>query len=297
MNDYIIRAINKDKSIRVFIATTTNLVEEARKTHNTSATASAALGRVLTAASIMGIMLKGEKDKISLQFKGNGPLKTILAVANSKGDVKGYIGNPEVDLPPKENGKLDVGSAVGNSGRLIVIRDLGLKEPYIGQSNIVSGEIAEDIANYFVISEQQPSAVALGTFINEDLTVAAAGGFIIQVLPNISEDDLSLLEYKIQNMTPISTLIKSGYSPEEMLDGLFGDMHMDILGKQEVSLQCDCNKDKLERALISVGKDEINDMINEDNGATLTCHFCNKEYKFDVDDLEKLLSEINSNPN
>lgn len=292
MKDYIIRAIDDEKSMRIFIATTTDMIEESRKMHNTSATATAAFGRTLTAASMMGIMLKGENDKISIQFKGNGPIENIVAVANSKGQVKGYVGNPSADLPVREDGKLDVGGIVGNSGKLIVIRDLGLRDPYIGQSNLVSGEIAEDIANYYAASEQQPSAVALGTFIDKDLSVKSSGGMIIQVLPNIDEERLSLLEHKIQVMTPISTLINQGYSPEKILNGLFEEFNMEILDKVEVKYQCDCNIERMERALISIGKEEMNKIIEEDEQAQLECHFCNKKYNFDKNDLEKLLDEI-----
>ena len=292
MKDYIIRAIDKDKSIRVFIATTTDMVNEAKKIHNTSATATAALGRVLTASAIMGVMLKGDKDKLTIQFKGDGPINTIVAISNNKGEIKGYVGNPSADIPPKENGKLDVGNLVGKNGRLIVIRDIGLKDPYIGQSNIVSGEIAEDIAHYYALSEQQPSAVSLGTFIESDLSVKASGGMIIQVLPNISEDDLSLLEHKVQVMTPISELIKSGYSPEEILTGLFEEFNMEVLEKTPVSYKCDCSKERMEKALISIGREDLIDLIEKDEKAELVCQFCNEKHSFNKEELNDLLKEI-----
>lgn len=294
MKDYIIRAIDKDKSFRVFIATTTDMVDKASKIHNTSATASAALGRVLTATSIMGLMLKGDNDRLTLQFKGNGPIKSIVAVSNNKGEVKGYVGNPSADLPPKENSKLDVGNLVGKNGKLIVIKDLGLREPYIGQSDIVSGEIAEDLAHYYALSEQQPSAIALGTYVDKNLNVKASGGIIIQVLPNISDENLSLLEHKINSLTPISELIRKGFTPEEILNGVFEEFDMEILEKVFVNYKCDCSIDRMEKALISLGKEELKDIINNDESTELVCHFCNKKYTFSKQDLENLLYEISN---
>lgn len=291
MNDYIIRALDKEKSIRVFIASTSNMVESARKIHNTTPVATAALGRTITAAGIMGIMTKGVKYKTSIQIKGNGPLKTILAVADSQGQVKGYVGNPYVELPLKKNGKLDVGNAVGKDGRVIIIKDLGLKEPYIGQSKLVSGEIAEDLSYYFASSEQQPSAVALGVLVDVDLTVRASGGYIVQVLPNISEELLNKLEERLSNVEPISRLIDKGYTPEDILDKVFGDFGMEIKEKNEISLTCDCSRERLEGALISIGEEELKSIIAEDGKAEVSCHFCNTSYTFNTDELNKLLDE------
>lgn len=293
MKDYIIRATDKSANIRVFIAKTTSLVEEARKIHNTTPTATAALGRTLTATVIMGNMLKNENESVSVQFKGDGPLKTILAVSNNKGEVKGYIGDPTIDLPLKSNGKLDVGNAVGTNGKLIVIRDLGLREPYIGQSNLVTGEIAEDLTHYFAYSEQQPSAVALGVIVDKDLSVKASGGFIIQVLPEADEEVIKKLENKLSNVEPISQLIDRGYTPEEILQHIFSDFEMNIKDKSDANYRCDCSLERIERALISIGKDELTKIIEEDGKAELSCHFCNKKYQFDEQQLTSLLEEIN----
>jgi len=292
MKDYIIRAMDKERSIRVFMASTTNMVEEARKIHNTTPTITAGFGRVLTASSIMGVMLKGDKDKVTLQFRGEGRLKTILAVSNNKGEVKGYVSNPNVEVPLKSNGKLDVGGALGNRGKLIVIRDLGLKEPYIGQSNLVNGEIAEDLTRYFAASEQQPSAVALGVLVDKDLSVKASGGFIVQVLPNISEELLTKLEDRLNSIEPISKLIDKGKSPEEILNEIFEDFGMEIMDKQEVKLSCDCSRERMEEALISLGQKELKNIIEEDGEAELVCHFCNTKYKFNEEKVEGLIKEI-----
>ncbi|SDZ29335.1 molecular chaperone Hsp33 [Proteiniborus ethanoligenes] len=292
MQDYVIRAMDKEGNIRVFVALTTNLVNEARNIHNTTPTASAALGRTLTAAAIMGTMLKNEKEIVSIQFKGDGPLNTILAVGNSRGEVKGYVGNPDVELPLNERGKLDVGTAVGRNGKLIVIRDFGLKEPYIGQSNIVTGEIAEDLTNYFAYSEQQPSAVALGVLVDKDTSIKAAGGYIIQALPDATEEALDKLERRMSQVEPVSSLIEKGYTPEEILNYVCSDFNMEITDKSPVSLTCDCSVERIEKALIAIGKDELEKIIKEDGQAELVCHFCNEKYSFNKEELIKLLNEV-----
>ena len=289
MKDYVIRAIDEKGTIRVFVASTTNLVEEARKTHNTMPTGTAALGRTLTAASIMGTMMKNEKESISIQFRGDGPIKNIAVVSNSKGEVKGYVGDPTVDLPLKSNGKLDVGGAVGRNGRVIVIKDFGLKDPYIGQSSIVSGEIAEDLTYYFANSEQQPSAVNLGVLVDRDLSVKAAGGYIVQLLPGTLDEDIDKLEECIKNSEPISTLIDKGLTPEEILENVFGKFNMNILDRKEVSFKCNCSRDKIETTLRSLGEKEIKSMIEEDGKAEVICHFCNEKYNFSKEDLKSLL--------
>lgn len=291
MKDYVIRAIDKDKTIRMFVATTTNMVEKARKIHNTSAVCTAALGRTLTATGMMGFMLKGEKDKISMQIKGDGPIKTILAVSDSSGNVKGYVGNPGVELPSRDDGKLDVGGAVGRNGRVIVIKDLGLKEPYIGQSKLVSGEIAEDLTNYFATSDQQPSAVALGVLVERDLSVRASGGYILQVLPNISEEALTKLENILQRVEPVSHLIDKGYTPEDILEKVFSEFEMEVKEKLDINLECDCSKNRIEEALISLGEQELNNIIEEDGKAEVSCHFCNTKYQFDREDILEILEE------
>jgi len=291
MSDYILRAIDKEGTMRVFVASTSNIVEEARKIHNTTPTATAALGRTLTATSIMGIMMKGEKDTISVQFRGDGPIGTVLAVSNSRGEVKGYVGDPSVDLPLKDDGKLDVGGAVGKHGRLIVVKDLGLKEPYVGQSNLITGEIGEDLARYFAYSDQQPSAVALGVLVDRDMSVRAAGGYIVQVMPNISNEALEKLESRITSAEPISMLIDRGDTPEDILDYLFGDFEMEIKDKIEIQLKCDCSEDRIEKALISIGEKELKEIIEEEGKAELVCHFCNSKYHYDKEGLERLLKE------
>ncbi|WP_416198171.1 MAG: Hsp33 family molecular chaperone HslO [Sporanaerobacter sp.] len=289
MKDYVIRAIDKKGTIRVFVATTSNLVEKGRQIHNTTPTATAALGRTLTACVMMGLMMKGEKDTVSIQLRGDGPIKTIIAVSNSKGEVKGYVGNPLVDLPLKANGKLDVGRAVGNNGKIVVIKDIGMKEPYIGQSNLVSGEIAEDLTHYFAYSEQQPSAVNLGVLVDRDLSVKASGGYIVQLLPNTSEEDIDRLEEKIKNSESISSLIARGLKPEDILQKIFGDFEMEILERKEVAFKCDCSREKVESTLISLGKEEIKKIIEEDGKAEVVCHFCNKKYDFSEEDLKSLI--------
>lgn len=289
MKDYVIRAIDKKGTIRVFVATTSNLVEKGRQIHNTTPTATAALGRTLTACVMMGLMMKGEKDTVSIQLRGDGPIKTIIAVSNSKGEVKGYVGNPLVDLPLKANGKLDVGRAVGKNGKIVVIKDIGMKEPYIGQSNLVSGEIAEDLTHYFAYSEQQPSAVNLGVLVDKDLSVKASGGYIVQLLPDTSEEDIDRLEKNIQNSEAISSLIARDLKPEDILQSVFGNFEMEVLEKKEIAFKCDCSREKVESALISLGEEEIKSMIEEDGKAEVVCHFCDKKYNFSEEDLKSLI--------
>ncbi len=291
MQDYIIRAIDDEGNIRVFVANTTVLVNNARNIHNTTPTASAALGRTLTAAAIMGTMLKNEKETISIQLKGDGPLGTVLAVSNSKGEVKGYVGDPSIELPLKANGKLDVGGAVGQDGKVTVIRDYGLREPYIGQSDIVTGEIAEDLTNYFVYSEQQPSAVALGVLVDRDTSIKAAGGYIIQVLPGATEEALVKLEDNLKNIEPVSSLIEKGYTPEDILFHVCSSFNMEIKDKIPVKLTCDCSMERMQKALIAIGREELKKIIEEDGEAELVCHFCNEKYKFDRNELNSLLND------
>ncbi|MBS4534177.1 Hsp33 family molecular chaperone HslO [Clostridium sp. D2Q-14] len=292
MKDYVIRAMDEDKSFRVFIASSTHMVDNARIIHNTSPVATAAIGRTITAAAMMGLMFKGDKDKISLQIRGNGSINNILAVANNKGEVKGFISNPNIDLPNREDGKLNVGGAVGNKGKIIVIRDMGLKDPYVGQTNLVSGEIAEDLANYFTTSEQQPSAVALGVLVDKDISVKASGGVIVQVLPNIEKEILKKLEKNINMLSSISSLIDRGFTPEEILNQVFGEFNMKITEKNEIKFSCDCNRDRMERGLMSLGKKEISEILDEDGKAELVCHFCNKKYIFNENDLRDIINSI-----
>lgn len=289
MKDYVIRCIDKKGNIRLFVANTTNLVEEARITHNTSPTATAALGRVLTGAAMLGLTMKGKKDTLTLKIKGDGPVGSIIAVANSKGQVKGYVDNPYADLPSRADGKLDVGGLVGKNGQLAIIRDLGLKEPYIGYSNLISGEIAEDLVHYFYHSEQQPSAINLGVLVDKDISVRAAGGYILQLLPGVKDEDIDRIEEIISKAEPISTLIDQGLSPEEIMDNLFGEFDMEVLEKEYIEFRCNCSRDRIEGVLISLGKEEINKIIEEDEKAEVVCHFCNKKYNFSKEDLIKLI--------
>lgn len=291
MKDYIIRGIDKTGNIRVFVATTTNMVEKARLTHNTSPTATAALGRSITAGSIMGTMMKNEKDRLTLKISGGGPIGNIMVVANNGGEIKGYVDNPCADVESRPDGKLDVGKLVGRDGTITIIMDLGLKDPYVGQSKLVSGEIAEDLASYYMISEQQPSAVALGVLVDKDISVKAAGGYIIQLLPGVSEEDITKIENALANIEPISTLIDKGLSPEDIMSKLFKDFEMKILDKKELSYSCDCSRERIEAVLKSIGEKEIQAMIDEDGKAEVVCHFCNTKHNFSKENLESLIEK------
>lgn len=261
----------------------------ARKIHGTSPTATAALGRSITAAAILGITMKGKKDILTFKIKGDGPIGSIITVSNNEGEVKGYVDNPYADLPSRPDGKLDVGGIVGKNGQLAIIKDLGLKEPYIGYSNLVSGEIAEDLVHYFYLSEQQPSAINLGVLVDEDISVKAAGGYILQLLPHVKEEDINRIEEILKNAKPISTLIEEGLSPEQVMETLFVEFEMGILEKKYVEYKCNCNIEKIEEVLLSLGKEEINNIIEEDEKAEIVCHFCNKKYRFSKEDLLKLI--------
>lgn len=290
MKDYLVRGIDRKKSFRVFVASTTNLAEKSRRIHNTSPTASAALGRVLTAAAIMGVTMKGDRDSLTFKIKGDGPIGNIVTVANSNGEVKGYVDNPQADLPSRVDGKLDVGGIVGKNGQLTIIRDLGLKEPYIGYSNLVSGEIAEDLVHYYYLSEQQPSAINLGVLVDKDISIKAAGGYMVQILPNVEEKDIDKIEEILKNAEPISTLIDKGLTPEEILENLFGEFQIEVLEKKNIKFKCNCNRDKIEGVLLSLGKKELTDIIEEDGQAEIVCHFCNTKYNFSKEDLIKLVN-------
>lgn len=290
MKDYIIRGIDNKGTLRLFVASSTNIVEDARKIHNTSPTATAAFGRALTAAAMMGISMKGEENSLTFKIKGDGPIGNIVVVANNKGEVKGYVDYPEADVPSRSDNKLDVGKLVGKNGQLAVIMDLGLKEPYIGMSNLVSGEIAEDLVNYYYISEQQPSAINLGVLIDKDISVKAAGGYMLQLLPNVEEKDIDRIEDILNKAKPISTLIDEGLTPEEIMEELFGEFQMEILDKIYIEYKCNCEREKIEGVLLSLGKDEIKDIIKEDGKAEVVCHFCNKKYNFSKNELQKLIN-------
>lgn len=288
--DYIIRATAANGSIRAFAATTGNLVQYARQIHHTSPVASAALGRMLTAAAMMGSMLKGDKDLVTLQIRSLGPLKGIVASADAQARVKGYVFQPNVDIPSKYPGKLDVGGAVGE-GYLSVIRDIGMKEPYAGRIQLVSGEIAEDLTYYFAQSDQTPSAVGLGVLVDTDTSIRCAGGFIIQLMPDATEDTISKLETKLNQIPYVTDLLDMGKSPEEILEMILGDMELKIIDKMPTEFYCNCSKERVEKALISIGKEELEKIIAEDKQANLHCHFCGKEYDFTEEELKALLAE------
>lgn len=288
MSDYIIRATAANGQIRAFAATTKDTVETAKNAHNTSPVATAALGRLLTAGAMMGVMMKGDKDLLTLRMEGDGPIGGLLVSADSKGHVKGYAFNPEVMLPPNVKGKLDVGGALG-IGVLSVIRDIGLKEPYVGQTILVSGEIAEDLTYYYATSEQIPSSVALGVLMNKDNTVRQAGGFIIQLLPGASDEMIDKLEARLDEFASITSLLDEGKTPEEILDELLGEFGLEILDKMPTGFVCDCEKSRVAKAIISLGKKEIAEMIEEGKPIEVSCHFCNKLYTFTVEELKEML--------
>ena len=288
MNDYMIRATAADGQIRAFAATTKEMVETAKNAHNTSPIATAALGRLMTAAAMMGSDLKGEGELLTLRIEGDGPIGGLLVTADGKGDVKGYAFNPDVMLPPNAQGKLDVGGSLG-LGVLSVIKDIGLKEPYVGQTQLITGEIAEDLTYYFATSEQVPSSVALGVLMNKDNTVRQAGGFIIQLLPGASDEIIDRLEAKLSGISSITSLLDAGKTPEEILTDILGEFGLEILKKMPVQFHCDCERSRVEKAIISIGRKEIQDMIDEEKEIEVNCQFCNKHYKFSVDELEDML--------
>lgn len=293
MSDYIVRATAGDHQIRAFAATTREMVEEARKAHNTSPVATAALGRLLTAGSMMGIMMKGEDDILTIKIQGSGPIEGLTVTSDSKGNVKGYVYNPGVMLPPNQAGKLDVGGAVGE-GVLSVIQDIGLKEPYVGQTILIGGEIAEDLTYYYANSEQTPSSVALGVLMNKENTVKQAGGFIIQLLPGASDEMIEKLEKKLGEITSITTLLDEGNTPEMILEHILGEFGMEIMELIPTRFHCNCDKKRVEKALISVGRKDLQEMIDDEKSIEVNCHFCNKNYEFTVEDLKDLYEKANS---
>ena len=290
MADYILRATAAQGQIRAFAATTRDLVETARAAHNTSPVATAALGRLLTGAAMMGVMMKGEDDLLTIKIQGDGPIEGLTVTADSKGNVKGYVFNPSVMLPPNAKGKLDVGGALG-VGVLSVIKDIGLKEPYVGQTILVTGEIAEDLTYYFATSEQTPSSVALGVLMNKDNAVRQAGGFILQMMPGASEEVITRLEMKLKEITSVTQLLDVGNTPETILQYVLGDFGLEINDRIPAQFYCNCSKERVEKALISVGKKEIQDMISDGKPVEVNCHFCNKNYTFSVEELKGLLEK------
>ena len=288
MSDYIVRATAANNQIRAFACTTRDLVEEARKAHNTSPVATAALGRLLTAGSMMGSMMKGDKDILTLQIKCSGPIGGLTVTADAKANVKGYVIHPEVMLPPSDKGKLDVGKAL-DLGVLSVIKDMGLKEPYVGQTHLVSGEIAEDLTYYFATSEQVPSSVALGVLMNKDNTVRRAGGFIIQLLPFADEEVITKLEQKIGEITSITSLLDQDMTPEQILENVLGEFGVEIMDKVETNFYCNCCKERVEKAIVSIGRKDIQEMINDGKPISVNCHFCNRSYEFSIEELKDII--------
>ena len=289
MKDKIVRAVTDTGAVRAFAAATTTLANEAHRMHRTWPIASAALGRTLTAAAIMGWMLKSDKESVTLQLTGDGPMGRVIAVADSRAQVKGYVGDPLVDLPNNDAGKLNVGGAVGKNGYLTVIRDLGLKEPYIGRVPLVSGEIGDDLTSYFAISEQIPSSVGLGVLVDVDLSIKAAGGFLVQVMPEATEEDICRLERNIGAIASVTSMMEQGMCPEDMMEMLLEGFAYSITDETEPAYHCDCTRQRVERALISLGETELTKLIEEDGKAELTCHFCDKVYPFDKAELMALL--------
>ena len=288
MSDYIVKATAADNQIRAYAATTKKLVERARQIHNTSPVATAALGRLLTAGSIMGSMQKGDKDLLTLQIQCSGPIKGLTVTADSKARVKGYVGNPSVMLPPNDKGKLDVGKAL-DLGVMSVIKDMGLKEPYVGQTHLVSGEIAEDLTYYFATSEQVPSSVALGVLMNKENTVRQAGGFIIQLMPYTDDAIIDKLEVTLKNMKPITEMLDSDMTPEMILEEVLGEFGLQINEKVSTEYYCNCSKDRVHKAISSIAKKDIQEMIDDNKPIEVNCHFCDKKYIFEVDELKEMI--------
>ena len=301
----VITGIDHSGSFRVYFTISTDLVEEARQIHDTTPLASAGLGRVLTGAGLMGLLLKNDSDKLTVLFKGDGPAKQILATATANGDVKGYIANPDVDLPLTKEGKLDVGGSLG-IGELTVIKDLGLREPYVGTIALVDGEIADDLTAYYFISEQQSSAISLGVKVDVDYTIAAAGGMIIQMLPNAAEESIDALEAMLEKLPPITTLVEEAVSEnhgksdegvlQAMMDRIFAQMteeyQVETLEFKEMRWHCDCSEERLEKVLMTIGEKDLTDIIEEDGQAELVCQFCCKKYHFDKEHLERILEAV-----
>ncbi len=289
MNDYILRATFAGDSGRIFVANTKETVNKAFEYHKTSPVMTAALGRTLTGAAIMGSMLKSDDDLLTISIKGDGPGAGITVTANNRVQVKGYPFNPVVDIPLKSNGKLDVSGALGY-GTMTVIKDLGLKDPYVGQIPLVSGEIAEDLTYYFAKSEQVPSAVSLGVLVDRDYTVKQSGGFIVQMLPSADDEVISKLEEKMKNIKSITKMLDEGMDCEQILNEVVGDMQPKIYEKIPVEYYCNCTRERVEKALISIGRDELTDILEKDKQATLHCHFCNKDYHFYENDIRDILN-------
>ncbi len=291
MKDYLVKALAFDGEVRAYSVRTTNTVSEAQRRHDTWRTASAALGRSLTAGTMMGAMLKGDQ-KLTIKVEGNGPIGPILVDAHANGDVRGYVTNPHVDFEGTEQGKLRVYQAVGTEGFVTVIKDIGMREPFIGQSPIVSGELGEDFTYYFAVSEQTPSSVGVGVLVNGDDSVLAAGGFILQIMPGAQEETISFIEDRVQKIPPVSTLIEQGLSPEELLYAVLGEDKVKVLETMDVQFNCTCSRERIESVLISLGKTELEQVREEEEETEVHCHFCNERYKFSKEDITNLIENL-----
>lgn len=292
MGDYLVRALGFNGNVRAFAVRTTDTVGEAQRRHNSWPTATAALGRSLTASVIMGAMLKGE-DKLTVKIEGNGPIGVILIDSNANGEVRGYVSNPHVHFDLNSVGKLDVARAVGTEGALTVVKDLGLRDMFSGQTPIVSGEIAEDFTYYFAVSEQVPSSVGLGVLVNPDNSVLAAGGFILQILPGCDDETITEIENQLKTIEPVSKMIEKGYTPERILEAVLGEGNVQVLDSMPVQFKCQCSKERFGAAIKSLGVQELQEMIDEDGGAEAQCHFCLEKYDFEASELEGFIHEIN----
>lgn len=287
----IVRYITQDGSAFVIAADTTDVVSKAEQIHKTSAVTTAALGRLMTACSMMGDMLKGKDDSITLRMNGEGPAGTLIAVSDSQGNTRGYVQNPVVEIPLNEKGKLDVKGAVGTNGFLYVMKDMGMNEPYVGQTEIVSGEIAEDITNYFAVSEQTPSVCALGVLVDKDLSVKAAGGFIIQLLPGCPEEVIEKIEKSISKIDSVTDMLSQGMTPDDIAKIALDGIEIDKLDESEIEYRCNCSKQRVETALISTGIESLKEMAEENKDITVECHFCDKTYVFTPKEIEKLIEQ------
>lgn len=285
----IVRYITEDGTAFVIAADTTDVIAKAEQIHKTSAVNTAALGRLMTAAAMMGDMLKGKDDSITLRINGGGPAGSLIAASDSEGNVRGYVQNPVVEIPLNDKGKLDVKGTVGKNGYLFVMKDIGLNEPYVGQTEIVSGEIAEDITNYYAVSEQTPSVCALGVLVNPDLTVAAAGGFIIQLLPGCPDEVIDKIEYSMQDIEPVTTMLSNGMSADDIAQKALGNMKIDKLDESTIEYRCNCSKERVEGALISTGDESLNEMADSSIDTNVECHFCDKVYTFTPQEIKNLI--------
>ncbi|WP_039043132.1 Hsp33 family molecular chaperone HslO [Sporosarcina sp. ZBG7A] len=293
MNDYLIKALAFDSTIRAYAVTTTEAVGEMQRRHYSWPTATAAIGRTMSATVMMGAMMKGE-EKLTVKVDGNGPLGAIVTDADAKGHIRGYALNPQTHFDLNEQGKLDVRRAVGTEGMLTVVKDLGLRDMFTGQTPIVSGEVAEDFTQYFVVSEQVPSAVALGVLVNPDNTVKASGGFILQVMPGATDETITELEQRISQMEPISKMIDRGLTPEEVLEEVLGEENVRVVDQMEVNFDCNCSKERFGTAIKSLGEEEILTMMSEDGQAEAECHFCLEKYVYSKEELKEFVDEIRS---